>query len=96
MTQQHDFKAALEVVPDWDGNLADIGLWGFGHKDVIQAALRIADRVQGGEVSEGMLMATHEKSGVRYHNSDDVDVSEEIYTDIFTTMADKLIEEESQ
>lgn len=56
----HDFKGALNDDMFQD----DIGIWADRHKEAIQTALLIADRLQSGDVSEEMF-----RLGVNLHNS---------------------------
>lgn len=63
MTDKHDFKAALEDIPiiksnpvtpeDFNKAIA----WAEKYHDTFLAALRLADRLQSGEVSEDACIA---------------------------------------
>lgn len=72
MTEQHDFKSALDDDPLY---------WRATHKETIQTALRLADKLQSGEVSEGMMNVLKNEYGLV------------TYKDIFKAMAAQMIKE---
>ena len=59
MTNKHDFKAAENMLELWNGkdDLQFSNMVLNKHKEAIQTALRIADRLRGGEVSDEMMEA---------------------------------------
>lgn len=80
MTDKHDFSAALE-------SLDACRYWyedklGVERTEAIQTALRIADRLQRGDVSEEMQRAAYS-------------VDPKVRTNIFKAMAKQMIEEEA-
>jgi len=55
MLNKHDFKAALIKAEAYDATIVDV--FGDEFYQIIQTALRIADRLQSGAVSWDMIFA---------------------------------------
>ena len=89
MTDKHDFKAALEKL-ETKGRVKTLGSEFFFSTEeclTIQSALRIADRLQSGEVSEFMAKkGAQEFYGGRSNTPEGV----------FKAMAAQMIKEENQ
>lgn len=80
MNDEHDYKSALKDKAFLYRNPLPelIGLWAIRHQKAIQHALRLAERLQGGEVSGRMIDAAQ----------DDFDK-----VDIFKDMAAQMMKE---
>lgn len=81
MTDKHDFKGALDALYNPYNGLSD------KHRHVCELALRIADRLQSGEVSVDMLLAS---DGQHEYNAY---LSDEDAKMIFKAMAQQMMKE---
>lgn len=92
----HDYEAALarfdnhlkQAEPDANGKiLTRHGGAFFRDEEIasIRHALKLAHKVTQ-EPSEGMIIAACDNAGVKYTDEDDVDVSIEVYSDIYIAM----------
>lgn len=81
---KHDFKAAL-----YDFESSDQSILQEGNYETIKTALRLADRLQSGEVSGEMIF---EAKNLRDRIQDE-DPSDELR---FKAMAEQMIKEESE
>lgn len=84
MTNKHDFKAALDGYKRAKDNF-DINVWLNTYVEEFVTALRIADRLQSGEVSLEMADA--------FRGYLDDGNSVELISNVFKAMAQQLIKE---
>ncbi len=87
MTDKHDFKAALDAIENDKQIDRTLDQVTDGHLETIQTALRLADRLQSGEVSEGMLRVWADREITEWPNH-----KAEI-TEDFKAMAAQMLKE---